>query len=196
MDVLNLLERLDTYLQECSRLPLVGKIVVDEDEVFDLIDALQAAIPQDFERANWVLKEREQILQEARKEAQEIIRDAQSQIAARASEHLIAKEARLQAEQLIAQAKSVAEEINYGAREYADEMMKTVEDLLVELLERVRSDRNELGVREPQEKDDLEQETDNPGTEDEQFFADEMDDSMDDDEPARPRRFLWNQGRD
>jgi hypothetical protein len=75
-------------------------------------------------------------------------------------------------------------------------MMKTVEDLLVELLERVRSDRNELGVREPQEKDDLEQETDNPGTEDEQFFADEMDDSMDDDEPARPRRFLWNQGRD
>ena len=41
MDVLNLLERLDTYLQECSRLPLVGKIVVDEDEVFDLIDALQ-----------------------------------------------------------------------------------------------------------------------------------------------------------
>ncbi|HHT84785.1 MAG: ATPase [Bacillota bacterium] len=196
MDVLNLLERLDTYLQECSRLPLVGKIVVDEDEVFDLIDALQAAIPQEFERANWVLKEREQILQEARKEAQEIIRDAQSQIAARASEHLIAKEARLQAEQLIAQAKSVAEEINYGAREYADEMMKTVEDLLVELLERVRSDRNELGVREPQEKDDLEQETDNPGTEDEQFFADEMDDSMDDDEPARPRRFLWNQGRD
>ena len=118
MDVLNLLERLDTYLQECSRLPLVGKIVVDEDEVFDLIDALQAAIPQEFERANWVLKEREQILQEARKEAQEIIRDAQSQIAARASEHLIAKEARLQAEQLIAQAKSVAEEINYGAREY------------------------------------------------------------------------------
>ena len=196
MDVLNLLERLDTYLQECSRLPLVGKIVVDEDEVFDLIDALQAAIPQEFERANWVLKEREQILQEARKEAQEIIRDAQSQIAARASEHLIAKEASLQAEQLIAQAKSVAEEINYGAREYADEMMKTVEDLLVELLERVRSDRNELGVREPQEKDDLEQETDNPGTEDEQFFADEMDDSMDDDEPARPRRFLWNQGRD
>lgn len=196
MEVLNLLERLDTYLQECSRLPLVGKIVVDEDEVFDLIDALQAAIPQEFERANWVLKEREQILQEARKEAQEIIRDAQSQIAARASEHLIAKEARLQAEQLIAQAKSVAEEINYGAREYADEMMKTVEDLLVELLERVRSDRNELGVREPQEKDDLEQETDNPGTEDEQFFADEMDDSMDDDEPARPRRFLWNQGRD
>lgn len=196
MEVLNLLERLDTYLQECSRLPLVGKIVVDEDEVFDLIDALQTAIPQEFERANWVLKEREQILQEARKEAQEITRDAQSQIAARASEHVITKEARVQAEQLIEQAKAVAGEIHLGAREYADELMKSVEDFLVELLERVRSNRSELGVHKPQEKDDLEQEFDNPGPRDEAHLTDEWEDSEDDDEPAQPRRFLWNHGRD
>lgn len=195
MDVLTLLERLDTYLQECSRLPLVGKIIVDEDEVFDLIDALQAAIPEEIERANWVLKEREQILQEARKEAQEMIRDAQSQIAARASEHVIAKEARVQAEQLIAQAKAVAEEIHLGAREYADDLMKTVEDLLVELLERVRSNRKELGVSRPQAGQTPEAETEELGYEDGAHLADEWDDDGDD-EPVPSRKFPWSQGKD
>ncbi len=161
MDVLNLLNRLDTYLQECSHLPLVGKIIVDEDEVFDLIDALQAAIPQEFERANWVLKEREQILREARKEAQDMIKDAQSQIATQASEHIIAKEAREQAEHLVAQAQSVAEEIHFGARQYADDLMKTVQDLFEEMLVRIKDNRRELDVTNSHNDDSRSVEIDN-----------------------------------
>ncbi|HHY11948.1 MAG TPA: ATPase [Firmicutes bacterium] len=198
MDVLNLLDRLDTYLQECSRLPLVGKIIVDEDEVFDLIDTLQAAVPQEFERASWVLKEREQILQEARKEAQEMIRDAQGQIAARASEHVIAREARVQAEQLVSQAQSVAGEIHLGAREYADDLMKTVEELLSEMLERVRDNRRELGVREPQGPDALQSGLDNQeyGEDaEEPDDKDRWDDNGDGNEAAYPRKPLWDTGR-
>ena len=86
MDVLSMIDRLDTYLSECSRLPLVGKLVVDEDEVFDLIDEIRAAIPQELEQAKWLLKERDRILQEARKEADEIISDAKGQISILASE--------------------------------------------------------------------------------------------------------------
>lgn len=196
MDVLNLLDRLDTYLQECSRLPLVGKLMVDEDEVFDLIDALQAAIPQEFERANWVLKEREQILQEARKEAQGIVKDAQSQIAAQVSEHVIAKEARAQAEQLVFQAQSVAGEIHLGAREYADELMKRVEELLIDIIERVKKNRQELGVFSPELS-----EANEGGSHDQETDRDVKDQNMEDnwatdvdggDEQVRSRKRFWN----
>lgn len=146
MDVLAILDKLDTYLSECSRLPLVGKLMVDEEEVFALIDDLRAAIPQELEQAKWLLKERERILQEARREAEEIIKDAQGQIASLASESAIAKEARIQAEELMEKAREVAREINLGAREYADEIMKKVEDLLTEMLETVRAGRRELAV--------------------------------------------------
>jgi len=146
VDVLALLDRLDNYLAECSRLPLVGKLMVDEEEIFTLIDDLRAAIPQELEQAKWLLKERERILQEARKEAEEIIKDAQGQIASLASESVITKEAKLQAEELIEKAKEVAREINLGSREYADEIMKKVESVLEEMLERVREGRKELGV--------------------------------------------------
>ena len=150
MDVLALLDKLDTYLSECSRIPLVGKLLVDEDEVFGIIDDLRAAVPQELEQAKWLLKERERILQEARKESEDIIKDAQGQIASLASESVIAKEARAQADELMDRARDVAQEINTGAREYADELMKKVEDSVAEVLDRVRDGRRELSVnREP-----------------------------------------------
>jgi len=150
MDVLALLDKLDGYLSECSRMPLVGKLLVDEDEVFSIIDDLRAALPQELEQAKWLLKERERILQEARKESEDIVKDAQGQIASLASESIIAKEARAQADELMDRARDVAQEINGGAREYADEVMAKVEDCLADLLDRVRDGRRELtSTKEP-----------------------------------------------
>lgn len=146
MDVLALLDKLDGYLSECSRMPLVGKLLVDEDEVFSIIDDLRAALPQELEQAKWLLKERERILQEARKESEDIVKDAQGQIASLASESVIAKEARAQADELMDRAREVASEINTGAREYADEIMERVEECLADLLARVREGRKELST--------------------------------------------------
>lgn len=144
VDVMAILEKLDTYLSECARLPLVGRLMVDEDEVFNLIDDLRAALPQEIEHAKWLLKERERILAEARREADEILRDAQGQIASLASESAIAKEARIQAEELMQKSREVAREINLGAREYADDLMRRVEEVLVEATESIRQGRKEL----------------------------------------------------
>ena len=124
----------------------VGKLLVDEDEVFGIIDDLRAALPQELEQAKWLLKERERILQEARKESEEIVKDAQGQIASLASESIIAKEARAQADELMDRARDVAQEINAGAREYADDVMVKVEDCLADLLARVRDGRKELSL--------------------------------------------------
>lgn len=144
MDVMALLDKLDAYLSECARVPLVGRLMVEEDEVFAIIDDLRAALPQELEQAKWLLKERERIIAEARKEAEEILKDAQGQIASLASESSISKEARNQAEELMEKARGVAREINLGAREYADDLMKRVEDVMEEVLERVRHGRKEL----------------------------------------------------
>lgn len=201
MDVLTLLDRLDTYLQECSHLPLVGKILVDEDEVFDLIDALQAAIPREFEHANWVIRAEEQIKAEARKEAQRMLEDAQGQIAIQASEHAIVKEARAQAEELVSQAQAVAGEILMGAREYADSLMQEVEDILAVMLEKVEQDRSELGVQQPGNPELGETEAVLGGLEEEEDILQGVDDELTWDEAhdsgaVHTRRALWDRDRD
>ena len=169
MDVMALLDKLDAYLSECARVPLVGRLMVEEDEVFAIIDDLRAALPQELEQAKWLLKERDRIIAEARKEAEEILKDAQGQIAALASESSISKEARKQAEELMKKARGVAREINLGAREYADDLMRKVEEVMEEVLDRIRQGRNELlpekeaaATASPQE----------PGLEDELFGKD------------------------
>jgi cell division septum initiation protein DivIVA len=188
VDVLALLDKLDAYLSECSRLPLVGKLLVDEDEVFSIIDDLRAQLPQELEQAKWLLKERDRILQEARKESEGIVRDAQGQIATLASESVITKEARAQAEELMARARDVAKEINLGAREYADELMKAVEDAITDVLERVRQGRRELSVEREAAATKPVEEVDTEAAED-----DEDDDSFfggldDDEEDSRGKR--------
>lgn len=146
MDILTLLDRLDSYLSECPRVPLMGKLLVDEDEVFGLIDDIRAALPQEVEQARWLLKERERILADARKEAEEIIRDAQGQIASIASESVIVREAKIQADELLQRAREVARQITVGSRQYADEMMSRVEKVLAEALEAIREGRRQLDV--------------------------------------------------
>jgi len=186
MDVLALLDKLDGYLSECSRMPLVGKLLVDEDEVFNIIDDLRAALPQELEQAKWLLKERERILQEARKEAEDIVKDAQGQIASLASESIIAKEARAQADELMERAREVAQEINAGAREYADDIMKRVEDVLTDLLSRVQAGRRELApVREAAATAAPEP---SAPPEDEDIADADLKDALFDDEEEKPRK--------
>ncbi|HHY17068.1 MAG TPA: ATP synthase F0 subunit B [Firmicutes bacterium] len=206
MDVLALLDRLDTYVSECSRLPLVGKLLVDEDEVFGLIDDLRAAIPHEFEQAKWLLKERDRIVQEARREADEIIKDAQGQIAQLASESVITKEARIQAEELVDKAQAVAGEIHMGARLYADDLMKNIEALLTEMLDKVRINRKELNVAEMKNPDSDQMPTGvhdgnlPEGTGEADIDEDEDDDDWngeyDGADEFQPRKRLWFRGRD
>lgn len=146
-DVLALLDKLENYIAECSRLPLVGKIVVDEEEIYAIIDDLRASLPHELEQARWLLKERDRVLAEARKEADEILKDAESQISTLASESVISKEAQAQAEEIMERAKQVAREISEGAKEYADSLMASAEEALAEALETIRSGRRELNVR-------------------------------------------------
>lgn len=163
VDILTLLDKLDSYLSECPRVPLVGKLLVDEDEVFGLIDDIRAALPQEVEQARWLLKERERILADARKEAEEIIRDAQGQIATIASESVIVREAKVQADELLHKAREVARQITLGSRQYADELMLRVERVLTEVLEAVREGRRQLEVSSPQASDSSLQENEMPG---------------------------------
>ena len=186
MDILALLEKLDAYISECGRVPLIGRVLVDEDEVFAIIDDIRAQLPQEMEQAKWVMKERERILSEARREGEDMKEDAQGQIATLASESAIAKEARAQAEELLARAREVATEINLGAREYADDLLQEVEHAIDDALARVRQGRKELSVPSGEvaaaPQDELGVESDD----DAGFFPDDEEDEIE--APKRKKR--------
>lgn len=128
------MDRLERIVAEGRRIPLLaGKVLVPEDDIYALIDEIRASLPEEIKQARWVTKERERLLDEARQEAEGIIENARADAARLAEESTV-----------IEQARQVAREITAGAREYADEVLETVERNLERILQAIRQGRNEL----------------------------------------------------
>lgn len=134
MDILTLIDRLETLVNEGWRIPFTAKTVVDENAFFDLIDQMRVSIPQEVKRANELLQEREKVLAAAAQEAERIIEEAREKAARLVDEHEIMAAARAEAESIKAEARRQAEDICKGADEYAMGILTQLESELSTLL--------------------------------------------------------------
>ncbi|NPV71696.1 MAG: ATPase [Firmicutes bacterium] len=141
MDALALLDRLEALISESARVPLTNKVIINEDDVYALIDDLRATIPEEVKQAKWVVKERDRLLEEARKDAEGIVRDAQSQVAQMIDESSITAQAKTQADEVVAHARRLAQEIRQGANEYAATVLEKLESHLARTVDTVRASR-------------------------------------------------------
>ncbi len=144
MDVLALLDELEAYVDRGAKIPMTGKVLVDDEAIFDIIDKIRTALPEEVRQAKWITKERERILEEAQAEAGKLVDQGRSYIAKLVEESEITRQAQEHAEELVAQAKKVAREIRNGANAYADDLLARVEKSLVGVVESLHEDREEL----------------------------------------------------
>ena len=68
MDVIQLLEYLQEIIENAPKMPITGKVFIDKNEVLDIVDQIINYLPDEFKKAQWVLGEKERILNEANKE--------------------------------------------------------------------------------------------------------------------------------
>jgi len=144
MEILSLLDALEDAIESAVSVPFSGKCMVDRNEILELIQDIRLKLPDDIKQAKWVSKERSRILAEAQQEADNIVKNAESRIAAMVNEHEISRKAYEQAETILNNAKKSAREIRLGTREYADSILGRVEEMLKEMLEVIQENRNEL----------------------------------------------------
>lgn len=144
MEILSLLETLEDIIENAVSVPFSGKCMVDRGEILELIQEIRLKLPDNIKQAKWVSKERSRILAEAQQEADNIVKNAESRIASLVNDHEIIKKAQEQAETIIGNAKKNAREIRLGTREYADNLLGRVEEMLEEMLKEIKEDRNEL----------------------------------------------------
>ncbi|HZW83588.1 MAG TPA: hypothetical protein VFF14_09275 [Candidatus Deferrimicrobium sp.] len=144
MDVFTLLDELEEIVDRGAKIPMTGKVLVDDEAIFDIIDKVRSTLPEELRQAKWVMKERDRIQEEAQAEATKMVEQGRNYIAKLVDEAEVTKQAQAQAEEVVAQAKRVGREIRSGANVYADELLVTVEKSLIQLVETLRKDREEL----------------------------------------------------
>jgi cell division septum initiation protein DivIVA len=69
MDIINVIDRLESLMTTSKSVPVSGNIIVDKKKVMELVDQLRFAIPQEVKAAEDVLAQKDQIVNQAMLEA-------------------------------------------------------------------------------------------------------------------------------
>jgi vacuolar-type H+-ATPase subunit H len=147
MDVLVLIDKLDDIIHNARSVPLTDSVMIDREEIYDILDQMRSTIPEEIKQARWIVKERQEMLAEAKQEADRLLSDAQERADRLASETEVVRLAERNAQQIQEEAREREREIRLGAEDYADEVLGNLELNLDKFLAAVRRGRQRLQGR-------------------------------------------------
>src|SRR3954453_24099335 len=148
MDVLVLIDKLDDTIHNARPVPLTSQARVDKEEVYDILDHMRATIPEEIKQARWIVKERQEMLAEAKREGERILKEARGDQDGLISEEEVVKQAERQAEDIVEEARAREREIRLGAEDYADDILNPLEVNLQKFTAAVQRGRDRLAGRE------------------------------------------------
>jgi cell division septum initiation protein DivIVA len=144
MTIEGILDELEGLLIDAARVPFTNKRVLEEDDVARLLDELREALPKAISDASKIMEERQRILEDAQKEAQNIVEKAKSYTIKLTDENMITKQAQEQSAEILTQAHKQASDLHDDAVAYADQVFKHLSGNLEKALEVVKQGHSEL----------------------------------------------------
>lgn len=108
-------------VSNARRVPLMDKIILDENDLLNIIDDLKEAIPREIKSANQVLEEQKNIVDKAYADADRIVQQAKEEAERIVSVAQAEADAKVQQEEIVKQANAVAEDIKANALRYQEE---------------------------------------------------------------------------
>ena len=152
MNIMALIELLDDELTNASNLPLTGKKLVDVDKCLDIISDLRINLPDDIKDAERIVQEKNQILNDAHQEAQNIISEAERRFNQILDEHEITVHAHERADAIVAAAEAEAREVKLGAIGYATDILDIAQKNAARTLEEIEKSRSALDAMSKREE--------------------------------------------
>ena len=147
MDVLVLIDKLDDLVHNAKAVPLTDQVRIDREEIYDILDQMRATIPEEIKQARWIVKERQEMLAEAKREVDRLLAEAREQAVREASQTEIVKIAERQAQDIVDEARREAREARLEMEDWADSMLASLEVNLDRFLTAVRRGRERLHER-------------------------------------------------
>jgi hypothetical protein len=144
MDAMELIEKLEEVIGKSRKIPFSSNFIINENEVFEILDELKNIMPEEFKQARWIVKERENMLEEAKRQSMRILHDAEEKADIMVSENEVMKNAIKKAEEILAIAEAKARTVRLEAEDYADEKLASLEAVLYKILSAVEKGREQF----------------------------------------------------
>lgn len=147
MDIEDILRDLERQLADARPVPLSASVMVNAAELQQLADEVRAALPEEIRQARWILKERDQVLSSAEREAEDMQEDARLERQRLISETEVVRSSQREAERIVAEAQEEARVLRLEAEDYVDARLANFEIVLQKTMAAVEKGRERLRGR-------------------------------------------------
>ena len=143
-------------IQDAKSVPLSSeKCIIERDKALDMLDDLSAQLPGELKQARTIVASREELISQARREAENIIRNAHAE-AEKLIEHEViyqqtlakcqemAKANMAECEERIRQTESQMEQIKAASFGYVDNSLRQTEETILKALNEVKGTRSKF----------------------------------------------------
>lgn len=141
-------------VQDARSMPLAAdKCILERDRVLDLLDEIISQLPAEIKQSRTIVESRNELISQARREAEAILRQAQEQANGLVAKEEIYKEAKKRSEELVAQTQGQINQLRKACNDYMEESLRRTEETISQALHEVQDTRMKfLAVTESQEQ--------------------------------------------
>ena len=129
-------------VQDARSMPLAAdKCILERDRVLDMLDEIIAQLPHELKQSRTIVESRNELISQARREAETILRQAQEQAKQMQTKEAIYQEAKKRSEEMVAQTQERIEQLRKAGNAYMDDALRRTEEAIAMSLGEVKDTR-------------------------------------------------------
>lgn len=126
-----LIDMLDELMSSATRIPLSSKSAIDIDKLSEIVGEMRLVLPMEIKQAQQVVIDKNNIIAEARAEAEQIVQKAERRREELIEQSEILKEAHRRANEFITKSQNECTDMRVSTITYVESMLRRVEELMV-----------------------------------------------------------------
>ena len=139
----DLITSLYDMIQDARALPLAAdKCILECDKTLDLLDEIIAQLPSELKQSRTIVDSRNELIGQARREAENIIVRAREEAEMLVSQQAIYQEAKRQCAELVEQTMAQINQLQKASNEYMEDALRRTEETLSVSLAEVQETRS------------------------------------------------------
>ena len=141
-DVQRLLDMLYGMIDEAKSAAFSSdKCIINRDEALDLLDEIRAKLPLEVKKAQELIRARDEFVASVKKDAEQMLRQAELDAKTIVSESETLQQARQKASEIIRRAEERSKELYHVANTYTEDALRRTEEAIQAALDEVKESR-------------------------------------------------------
>ena len=124
----DIISALYDMVQDARAVPLAAdKCILERDKVLDMLDEIIAQMPVELKQARTIVESRNELIGQARREAEILVMQAQEKADKMITEDAIYQETKRQCQEMVSQTQNRMSELRRVSNEYMDDALRRTE---------------------------------------------------------------------